>query len=143
MRRLILIVVLVLCARELRATVLVPADFREIVAGSQIIVYGRVTTVRPEWSDDRSRIDTVVTVMAGSYLKGGPGGTVTFRVPGGQIGRYRNVMVGAPQFQPGEEAVLFLSASGPSIAHIFGLSQGLYRVKTDARPGAGSLCLRC
>jgi len=81
MRRLILIVVLVLCARELRATVLVPADFREVVAGSQIIVYGRITTVRPEWSDDRRRIDTVVTVMAGSYLKGGPGGTVTFRVP--------------------------------------------------------------
>ena len=70
--------------------------------------------------------------MAGSYLKGGPAGTVTFRVPGGQIGRYRNVMVGAPQFQPGEEAVLFLSASGPAIAHIFGLSQGLYRVKTDS-----------
>ena len=132
MRRLILIVVLLLCARELRATVLVPADFREVVAGSQIIVYGRITTVRPEWSDDRRRIDTVVTVTAGSYLKGGPGGTVTFRVPGGQIGRYRNVMVGAPQFQAGEEAVLFLSASGPSIAHIFGLSQGLYRVKTDA-----------
>src|SRR3954449_9529159 len=135
MRRLILIVLLVLCARELRATVLVPADFREVVAGSQIIVYGRITTVRPEWSDDRSRIDTLVTVMAGSYHKGGPGSTVTFRVPGGQIGRYRNVMIGAPQFQAGEEAVLFLSASGPSIAHIFGLSQGLYRVKVDSRTG--------
>jgi hypothetical protein len=135
MRRFILIVVLMLCARELRATVLVPAEFREIVAGSQIIVYGRVATVRPEWSDDRRRIDTVVTVTAGSYLKGGPGGSVTFRVPGGQIGRYRNVMIGAPQFQAGDEAVLFLSASGPSIAHIFGLSQGLYRVKTDSRTG--------
>jgi len=135
MRRLILFLILSLCAREARATVLVPAEFHEIVAGSQIIVYGRVTSVRAEWSNDRSRIDTVVTVTAGSYLKGGPGGTVTFRVPGGQIGRYRNVMIGAPQLQPGEEAVLFLSASGPSIAHIFGLSQGLYRVKVDARTG--------
>jgi hypothetical protein len=135
MRRIILIVMLMLSARELRATVLVPAEFHEIVAGSQVIVYGRVTAVRAEWSDDRSRIDTVVTLMAGSYLKGGPGSTVTFRVPGGQIGRYRNVMIGAPQFQAGEEAVLFLSASGPSIGHIFGLSQGLYRVKVDARTG--------
>src|SRR3954465_9068302 len=132
MRRIILIVVLMLCARDLRATVLVPAEFHEIVSGSQVIVYGRVTAVRAEWSDDRSRIDTLVTVMAGSYLKGGPGSTVTFRVPGGQVGRYRNVMGGAPQFQTGEEAVLFLSASGPSIAHIFGLSQGLYRVKVDS-----------
>ena len=135
MRRFILILMLLLCARELRATVLVPAEFHEVVAGSQIIVYGRVTSVRAEWSDDRSRIDTIVTVVAGSYLKGGPGSTVTFRVPGGQIGRYRNVMVGAPQLQTGEEAVLFLSASGPSIAHIFGLSQGLYRVQVDGRTG--------
>lgn len=135
MRRLILIVILLLCARELRATVLVPAEFREIVSGSQIIVYGRVAAVQPEWSDDRSRIDTIVTVTASSYLKGGPGRTVTFRVPGGQIGRYRNLVVGAPQFQAGEEAILFLSASGPAIAHVFGLSQGVFRVKADARNG--------
>ncbi len=135
MRRFILILLLLLCPRDLRATVLVPAQFSEVVAGSQIIVYGRVNSVRAEWSDDRTRIDTIVTVTAGSYLKGGPGGTVTFRVPGGQIGRYRNVMIGAPQLQPGEEAVLFLNASGPSIAHIFGLSQGLYRVKVDSRSG--------
>jgi hypothetical protein len=135
MRRFILIVLFMLCARDLGATVLVPAEFNEVVAGSQIIVYGRVTSVRAEWSDDRTRIDTIVTVTAGSYLKGGPGSAVTFRVPGGQIGRYRNVMIGAPQLQPGDEAILFLSASGPSIAHIFGLSQGLYRVKVDARTG--------
>jgi hypothetical protein len=135
MRRFILTLMLLCCARDLRATVLVPAEFHEVVANSQIIVYGRVTSVRAEWSTDRSRIDTIVTVMAGSYLKGGPGTTVTFRVPGGQVGRYRNVMIGAPQLQPGEEAVLFLSASGPSIAHIFGLSQGLYRVRVDARTG--------
>jgi hypothetical protein len=135
MRRLILILVFMVCARELRATVLVPAEFHEIVAGSQIIVYGRVASVRAEWSDDRRRIESIVTVTAGTYLKGGPGSTVTFRVPGGQIGRYRNVMVGAPQFLPGQEAVFFLSAAGPSVAHIFGLSQGLYRVSVDARTG--------
>lgn len=135
MRRFFLIAVLLVCARDLRATVLLPAEFREIVAGSQIIVYGRIAEVRPEWSEDRRRIDTVVTVEASSYLKGGPGPTVTFRIPGGQIGRYRNVMVGAPSFQAGEEAVLFLSAAGPSIAHVFGLNQGVFRVRVDARTG--------
>ncbi len=135
MRRVFSIIVLLLCARALHATVLLPAEFREIVAGSQVIVYGRVTEVRSEWSDDRRRIDTIVTVEAGSYLKGGPGETVTFRVPGGQIGRYRNVVIGAPSFAPGEEAVLFLSAPGPSVAHVFGLSQGVFRVRVDPRTG--------
>jgi hypothetical protein len=131
----ITLIILLWLAQDLRATVLLPAEFSEVVAGSQIIVYGRVGDVLPEWSDDRSRIDTVVTVDAGSYLKGGPGETVTFRVPGGQIGRYRNVVVGAPEFRQGEEVVLFLSAAGPSIAHVFGLSQGVYRVHVDARTG--------
>ena len=135
MRRITALIVVLCCAPVLRATVLVPAEFREIVTGSQIIVYGRIGEVRPEWSADRRRIDTVVTVEAASYLKGGPGPTVTFRVPGGTIGRYKNVMVGAPEFQTGEEAVLFLNAQGPSVAHIFGLSQGLFRVRVDARTG--------
>jgi hypothetical protein len=126
MRRLIALASLLLFAPGLRATVLVPAEFREIVAGSQIIVYGRIADVRPEWSGDRRKIDTVVTVQVGSYLKGGPARLVTFRVPGGQIGRYKNVMIGA---------VLFLRAEGPSMAHVFGLSQGVFRVRVDARSG--------
>jgi len=135
MRRLITLVIVLSLAQTLRATVILPAEFREVVAGSQVIVYGRVAAVRPEWSDDRTRIDTVVTLEAGTYLKGGPGESVTFRVPGGQIGRYRNVMVGAPQFQAGEEVVLFLSAAGPAVAHVFGLNQGVYRVRVDSRTG--------
>jgi hypothetical protein len=136
MRHLIVVIALLFVAPTLRATVLVPAEFREIVSGSEIIVYGRVSDVHAEWSDDRRRIDTVVSLEAATYLKGGPGDVVTFRVPGGQIGRYKNVMVGAPEFQPGEEAVLFLSAQGPSVAHIFGLSQGVFRVRVDARTGS-------
>ena len=135
MRRALVLIALLIAAPALRATVLVPAEFREIVAGSRIIVYGRITDVQPEWSDDRRRIESVVTLEAGTYLKGGPGGVVTFRVPGGQIGRYKNVMIGAPEFHPGEEAVLFLTGPSASAVHIFGLSQGVFRVRADARTG--------
>jgi hypothetical protein len=135
MRRILCIIGLMLLASPLHATVLIPAEFREIVSGSQVIVYGRIADVQAEWSDDRRAIDTVVTVEAGTYLKGGPGRVVTFRVPGGQIGRYKNVIVGAPEFQPGEEAVLFLTARGPSVANVFGLSQGVFRVRVDGATG--------
>ena len=126
---------ILLATTALRATVLIPAEFRDVVAGSQIIVYGRVADVRPEWRIDRRGIDTIVTFEVATYLRGGPAGTVTFRVPGGQIGRYRNVMVGAPEFAPGDEAVLFLTASGPSMARVFGLNQGVFRVRTDPQTG--------
>jgi hypothetical protein len=133
MRIVLAIFAMLVVAPVVRATVLLPAEFREIVSGSEVIVYGRVLEARAEWADNRHRIDTVVTVQAGTYLKGGPGDTVTFRVPGGQIGVYRNVMVGAPELRTGDEAVFFLVARGPEVPHIFGLSQGLFRVRVEGR----------
>lgn len=135
MRRLLPLAALILFARAGSATVLVPAEFREIVAGSQIIAHGRVAEIRAEWTDDRRQIDTVVTLDVSTYLKGGPGEVVTFRVPGGQVGRYRNVVVGAPEFREGEEAVVFLRAEGPAVARVFGLNQGVFRVRADPRTG--------
>lgn len=135
MYRLCAVIALFCIAPPLSATVLVPAEFREVVAGSQLIVYGRVADVRPEWTADRRRIDSIVTFEVSSYLKGGPGSLVTFRVPGGQIGRYKSVTVGAPEFRAGEEAVLFLTARGPSMAQVFGLNQGVFRIRVDTRTG--------
>lgn len=135
MSRICAVVVLLSCALPLNATVVVPAEFRQIVAGSELIVYGRVVDVRPEWTADRRRINSLVSIEVGTYLKGGPGETVTIRVPGGTIGRYTSVTVGAPEFKPGDEAVFFLTARGPSVASVFGMSQGVFRVRVDARTG--------
>lgn len=123
--------VICLLPAALRATVLLPAEFREIVNGSDIIAYGRVTETRVEWSDDRKNVDTLVSFQVGTYLKGGPGEALVFKVPGGTIGRYRNVLVGAPQFNAGEEAVLFLNSRGREFPSVFGLNQGVFRVSLD------------
>jgi hypothetical protein len=115
----------------LGATVIAPAEFREIVNGADIIAYGRVSDTTVEMSDDRKLVDTLVTMQVGTYLKGGPGETLVFKVPGGQVGRFRNVMVGAPQFVAGEEAVVFLNVRGSGLPIVFGLNQGVFRVRLD------------
>ena len=126
---------LILFAPSLSATVLLPAEFREIVNGSQIIVYGRITDVRAEWTDGRRRIESVVTLQPADFYRGTPAERVTFRVPGGQIGRYKSVTVGAPEFRAGDEVVLFLRARGPAVPQVFGLNQGVFRVRVDTRTG--------
>jgi hypothetical protein len=83
----------------------------------------------------RRRIETIVTVEAASFLRGTPTATVSFRVPGGQIGRLKSITVGAPEFRTGEEVVLFLRSQGPAMPQVFGMHQGVYRVKQDARTG--------
>jgi hypothetical protein len=115
----------------LRATVLLPAEFREIVNGADIIAYGRVVDTSVQQSDDRKRVETLVTFQVSTYLKGGPGETLVFRVPGGTVGRYRNVLVGAPQFARGDEAVLFLNSRDRDLPSVFGLNQGVFRVARD------------
>ena len=135
MSRVLPFVVCLLGAPALSATVLVPAEFREIVAGSEIIAHARVVDLRPEWIDGRRQIRTIVTAEVLSTYKGEPARTVSFTVPGGQIGRYRSVMIGAPQFNRGEEAVLFLDSRGGEVLRVFGLNQGVFRVRPDPRTG--------
>ncbi len=135
MRRLVLSWLCAVTVPAVHATVLVPAEFREVVQGSSLIAYGRVIDVQPRWVDDRSRVETVVTLEVVTWLKGGPNPTLAFRVPGGELGRYRNVTIGAPVFTRGDEAVLFLKSDGSSLPIVVGLNQGVFRVRRE--PGTG------
>jgi hypothetical protein len=110
------------------ALTLLPADFNEMVAGSQTIVHGRVLDVQSELLSGRSSIQSVVTLQVIDTLKGAAAREVSFRVPGGRIGRYRRVVVGAPEFSQGQEVVVFLSGRAPALPMPFGLSQGVFRV---------------
>jgi len=134
MPRICFFVALLFClAVPVGATVILPAEFREIVAGSEIILHGRVIDVRSEWVDGGSHIDSLVTIQPSTFYRGSPAATITFRTPGGQVGRYKSITVGAPEFRPGEEAVLFLRGGAPAIPSVFGLNQGVFRVRVDSR----------
>ncbi len=115
------------------STVLVPAGLPELSRDAAAIVRGTVVSVRAEWADGRRRVETIVTLGVQETLKGGLGSTVVFKVPGGDMGRYRSVMVGAPTFHEGEEVVLFLGARPPAIPYLLGLGQGVYRIARDSR----------
>ena len=86
------------------------------------------TEVRKLKSDSRRSIDTIVTLEVEQYLKGSFGSTLQFRVPGGELGRFRSVVVGAPEFAADDRVVVFLGARGPSVPYVLGLSQGVFRV---------------
>ena len=106
---------LVALAESTSATVILPADFATVVEGSQLIVHGRVVEVRSQMTAGRRSIHSLVTVAVDEALKGSAGSTVTFRVPQGQVGSYRRIIVGAPEFTVGEEVVVFLTARPPAI----------------------------
>jgi hypothetical protein len=117
------------------ATTVIPLSFEQLVNESVSVVYGRVTGVRSQWSDDRRFIESIVSIEILKGMKGGAQQTVSFTVPGGQVGRYVNVIPGAPVFTTGDLAVFFLTSRGPRLPVTTGLTQGVYRVQRDTRSG--------
>lgn len=135
MRRFLVCSAFVFLSAALHATVILPIEFRELVTTAPVIVHGQVVDVRAGWTEGRRSVETLVTIAASEYLKGDLGERMTFRVPGGQLGRYRTIFVGAPEFREGDEVVLFLKYQAPSYPYIIGLSQGAFRVVPEARTG--------
>jgi hypothetical protein len=115
-----------------QATVLVGADLGELSRDAIAIARGRVVAVDARWVEGRRTIETIVTLEVERYLKGSLGDSLEFRVPGGEFGRFRSVVVGAPEFAVDERIVVFLGAKGPAIPYVLGLSQGVFRVARAA-----------
>lgn len=135
MRRIRLLVTvtvgLVLTAGTLFASTFLSAEFREVVSEASTIVRGRVTDVRAIRSA-AGEVESVVTIAVETALKGSPEAFVAMRVPGGTIGRYRTVMIGAPVMRVGEQAVFFLKRGPGNSLWPVGLTQGIYRVSSSA-----------
>ena len=111
------------------AITVAPLSFDQLVNKSALVVLARVIDVRGEFIADGRGIESVVTVSVLKGLKGGPGDTVQFTVPGGRAGRYLNLIPGAPVFTAGDLAVIFLTARGARLPITTGLTQGVYRVQ--------------
>jgi len=129
------IVALFLSAVALSATVTIPTEFKEVVADASLIARGRVTDVRAV-ETPRQGVETIATIAIDAVLKGEPADFVTMRLPGGVIGRYRSVMVGAPTVSVGQQAVFFLKRDAVLNAwRPVGLSMGIYRVQPEPSTG--------
>ena len=128
MKTLVALCLFVAAALPAGATVVVPADLPELSRDARAIVRGRVMALDPRWAEDRRSIETIVTLEVEAYLKAAFGQTVQFRVSGGELGRFRSITVGAPEFSIDEHIVVFLGAAGPSVPHVLGLNQGVFRV---------------
>jgi hypothetical protein len=129
----------VVAAAPAAAVTVAPLSFEQLIHSSSAVVYGRVTAVRAQWSEDRRHIESVVTVEVLKGFKGSAPEALSFTTPGGQLGRYVNLIPGAPSFTEGDLAVVFLLSRGPRLPVTTGFTQGVYRVQ---RSQAGELLVQ-
>ena len=108
---------------------------QDMVSQSDVIAIGNCVETRTIWVD-RSLV-TLATVSVSESLKGNEASTITVALPGG-VDANRKIPVamtypGAPQMTPGENVVLFLTASGEVAGSytVAGFSQGKFSIITD------------
>src|SRR5947208_880718 len=80
------------------ATSFIGTDLRTLSGQALTIVRGVVVNVDARWAEGHRAVETVVTLEPETYLKGALGPSIEVVVPGGLLGRYRSIVVGAPTF---------------------------------------------
>jgi hypothetical protein len=116
--------------RPALATIVAALDLAQLVERADRVVHGLVISVSAVRMEGRYT-ESVVTIAPVAVMKGAPDSEIAFRVPGGEIGRFRTFVVGAPTFRAGDEVVVFLAGAPPYLPHLVGFSQGVLPVVRD------------
>jgi hypothetical protein len=92
---------------------------------SEKIVRGQVISIRSYWNPEKTLIYTEVKVRVNEYLKGDGPKEIMLNIPGGTVYNKTQWVSDAPQFNVGDDDVIFLESSG----QITGGPDGVYRLK--------------
>lgn len=129
-----LILLIFLLAAAASATTVVPMSVEDLTRAASHVVQVRVLESWSAWNPQRTLIYTYSRVQVERALKGQPADTMVVKQLGGSAGGYTQKVAGVRQFQPGEEALLFLrpSIAGDGTMAIVGLMQGNFRIAQTA-----------
>ena len=112
-------------------------DIKMLEQHADTIIWGHCKRIKSRW-DPRSRlIVTDATIDVRSQYKGDLASTITVTALGGRLPE-RNLALTvphAPQFQAGEESMLFLKRDGAGAVRVVGGGSGMIPIVRDAKTG--------
>ncbi|AKU91120.1 hypothetical protein AKJ08_1507 [Vulgatibacter incomptus] len=113
---------------------MLPLSVDALTQRSDTVVRGKVKATESRFTPDGKRVYTVVTLEVSEAWKGNPGSTLEIQVPGGSLDGIDQKVMGAPSFEVGEDAVVFLRRLGTSrkVSSIVGMAQGKLSVQVDS-----------
>lgn len=118
----------------------VQKDVEQLTHEADLILIGKVKSMRSQWNSERTLIYTYVTVSISEYVKKrsqvhwwdeSMEKEVVVRILGGEVDSLRLMVSGTPEFGEGEEVFLFLRRrmDGEPFLKVAGLFQGKYTVE--------------
>jgi hypothetical protein len=126
----------VVLALPARATVMIEVPVEELVREAHAIVHGTVTRTGTRMIARGDSLDpyTLVWIRVRRWLKGRGGRTVLVREMGGVGAVAAAAVQGGPEYEVGEEVVVFLERHG-AVMRTASMAQGKFQVVRGA-PGA-------
>ncbi len=123
---------LLLAVPAAHAAVAAAATFDEKVDNAAAIILGKCIRTESRFDPTHRWIVTYSTFTVEKSMKGGATGEITLVTPGGSVGSVHQSTIGVPEFQQGDEHVLFVKNTrlGPTVLYF---DQGTYDVRTDER----------
>jgi len=110
-----------------------PVTIDELAQNSEVVAVGKVTGMRGEWDQNKTRIVTRVTVAVSEYLKGNAGAVMTITAPGGEVDGVGEWYSHAPRFKTEEQIVVFAEKDKKGSYRVAGGEQGKLDIKKDAK----------
>jgi hypothetical protein len=117
------------------ATTLRRFNVDELVSHSRQIIIGHCIASESHWNSKGTLIMTYSQFVVNQQLKGNGSSQLTVVTVGGHVGDYHQVIVGMPQFIPGQESLLFLESSSSGHNQVVGLAQGIFSIRTNLQTG--------
>ncbi len=128
------IAAMVCCAAAARATTLARMSLDQLGAAADAVARVRCAGSESRW--ENGAIWTATTFHVVETMKGNLPPQVTVRIPGGRVGHLSAVVDGAPKFDPGDEAVVFLERSRSGVLSVTGWVEGTFRIYRNPRTGS-------
>ena len=115
---------------------IVATPLEELSVDADLIVIAKVTNLRAEWNGDRTRIFTKVSLDVGEYLKGQAlGPTMVLTVAGGEVDAVGEYYSNAPNFDTGEEVLVFVKRDAKDNLLVAGGAKGKFTITEDTVTG--------
>jgi hypothetical protein len=110
-------------------------SIEDLTSQAGIIAVGKVSGVRSEWNEDRTRIRSIATINVGESLKGNPGSTLDITTPGGEVGTVGELYTHMASFKKDEDVVVFAQKDKQGHLRVLGGSQGKFSLVKDQSTG--------
>lgn len=115
---------------SIESTTMLYKNFEDLSKESSLIIKGTVIDIQCEWNPEHTLIISYITVGIKEQYKGSQyKQTVMIKQLGGELDGYFTKVIGAPEFEVGEEVVLFLKPSENGFYHVHGMFQGKYKIE--------------